>query len=56
MIPKPFARVVYAIGEPLTVPSDTPINAIEEYRQRMEDATNALVQQSKDVLARNRSQ
>lgn len=50
MIPKPFARVVYAIGEPLTVPRDTPLDAIEEYRRRMEDATNALVRQSKELL------
>jgi lysophospholipid acyltransferase (LPLAT)-like uncharacterized protein len=56
MIPKPFARVVYAIGKPLEVPPDTPINAIEEYRQRMEDATNSLVQQSEEVLARDGSQ
>ena len=55
MIPKPFARVVYAIGEPLSIPPGTPVNAIEEYRQRMEDATNALISQSKDVLARRGS-
>lgn len=51
LIPKPFSRVVYAIGEPITVPSDTPINAIEEFRVRMEDATNSLVRQSEQVLA-----
>ncbi|TDJ32152.1 MAG: DUF374 domain-containing protein [Gammaproteobacteria bacterium] len=52
MIPKPFARIVYAIGEPITVPSDTPVNAIEEFRIRMEDATNSLMQRSKEALAR----
>ncbi len=51
MIPKPFARVVYAIGEPLTVPADTPLDAMEEYRQQMEDATNSLVRRSKEILA-----
>lgn len=51
MIPKPFARVVYAIGEPVTVPPDTPLDAIEGYRQRMEDATNDLVARSKEALA-----
>jgi len=56
MVPKPFARIVYAIGEPLTVPKDTPINAIEQFRQRMEDATNALVLESKEVLAQRGSQ
>ena len=52
MIPKPFARIVYAIGEPQSVPRDTPLDALEEYRQRMEDATNALVRQSKALLDR----
>jgi lysophospholipid acyltransferase (LPLAT)-like uncharacterized protein len=51
MIPKPFARIVYAIGNPLTVPPDTPLDQIEEYRQRMEDATNSLMRESKEVLA-----
>lgn len=51
MIPKPFARIVCAIGEPLEVPPDAPIDDLEQYRQRMEDATNALVRQSKEVLA-----
>ena len=50
MIPKPFARIVYAIGEPITVPPDTPVNGIEEFRVRMEDATNALVQRSNEIL------
>ena len=50
MIPKPFARVAYAIGEPLTVPRDAPLGAIEKYRQRMEDATNSLVRRSKEAL------
>jgi len=50
MIPKLFARVVYAIGEPITVPPDTPVSDLEEFRLRMEHATNALVQQSKQVL------
>jgi lysophospholipid acyltransferase (LPLAT)-like uncharacterized protein len=56
MVPKPFARVVYAIGEPLRVPPGTPVNAIEEYRQRMQDATNSLVLESKQVLAQRGSQ
>lgn len=50
MIPKPFTRVVFAIGEPLTVPRDAPLDSLEEYRQRMEDATNALLRESKEVL------
>lgn len=53
IIPKPFARIVYAIGEPIAVPPDTPVNAIEEFRVRMEDATKSLTQQSKEALARH---
>jgi lysophospholipid acyltransferase (LPLAT)-like uncharacterized protein len=53
MIPKPFARIVYAIGEPITVPTDTPLNAIEEFRVRMEDATNTLMRRSNEYLAGN---
>ena len=56
MVPKPFARVVYAIGTPLTVPADTPVDALEEFRRRMEDATNSLMEQSKEVLAQRGSQ
>ena len=50
MVPKPFARVVYAIGEPITVPRDLPMSDLEEFRARMEDATNALIRQSNEVL------
>ena len=50
MIPKPFARVVYAIGAPIIVPPDTPVDALEAFRRRMEDATNSLIKQSKEAL------
>jgi len=51
LIPKPFSRIVLAVGEPITVPPGTPINEIEEYRVRMEDAINSLMRQSETVLA-----
>lgn len=50
MIPKPFARVVLAVGEPIAVPRSTPMDKIEEYRQQMQYATNALVAESKQRL------
>ena len=50
MIPKPFARVVLAIGEPVDVPRGTSIDDLEEYRLQMQYATNALMQESKQVL------
>ncbi len=56
MIPKPFARVVLAIGEPITVPADTSIADLEEFRTRMEDATNSLLRQSNDILRQRQAQ
>jgi lysophospholipid acyltransferase (LPLAT)-like uncharacterized protein len=50
MIPKPFARVVLAVGEPITVPRGAPMDRLEEYRQQMQYATNALMQESKQML------
>ena len=50
MIPKPFARVALAVGEPIPVPRDTPMDKLEEYRLQMQYATNALMAESKQVL------
>lgn len=52
MIPKPFARVVLAIGEPITVPRDASKESMESIRIRMEDATKALTEQSESLLLR----
>ncbi|MEX2125786.1 MAG: lysophospholipid acyltransferase family protein [Woeseia sp.] len=51
MIPKPFARIVLAVGEPVSVPVDTPLGRIEDYRLQMQDAVNRLMEQSKSTLA-----
>ena len=51
LIPKPFSRIVLAVGEPIIVPPGTPVSEIEEYRVMMEDAINSLMRQSEDVLA-----
>lgn len=53
MIPKPFARIVLAVGEPVDVPRDTPLDRIDEYRARMQNAVNCLVEQSKREVAGN---
>jgi lysophospholipid acyltransferase (LPLAT)-like uncharacterized protein len=50
MIPKPFARIVLAVGEPLSVPSNTSLERIDDYRLRMQDAVNDLMEQSKKEL------
>jgi hypothetical protein len=51
MIPKPFARIVLAVGEPVRVPADTPLDQINEYRLQMQTAVNRLMEQSKQELA-----
>ena len=51
MIPKPFAKVVYAIGEPVAVPRNAAIDQLDEYRLEMQYATNALMEESKQRLA-----
>ncbi len=50
MIPKPFARIVLAVGEPIAVPRDTPMDKLEEYRLEMQYATNALMKESEQLL------
>ncbi len=55
MIPKPFARVVMAIGEPIEIPRGTPPNDLEEYRHAMENAVNSLTSVSKQELMKIRS-
>lgn len=55
MIPKPFARVVLAIGEPISVPADKPIAELEQFRVQMEDATNALAERSNEILEQHKA-
>jgi len=52
MIPKPFARIVLAVGEPVQVPSKTPVDQMDSYRVQMENAVNSLVAESKAALER----
>ena len=50
MIPKPFARLVVAVGEPHLVPPGTSKEGLEDEREAMQIAVNGLVEQSKTVL------
>lgn len=50
MIPKPFARVAIAIGEPIDVPSTASMAEIETLRATMQDAIEALVQETKAAV------
>lgn len=55
MIPKPFARVALAVGEPVVVPPDTPLNQLETYRARMQEAIMSLMDRSRNELAKRES-
>jgi lysophospholipid acyltransferase (LPLAT)-like uncharacterized protein len=50
MIPKPFARIVMAFGEPVSIPKGTPVRELEPWRVEMENAVNSLLEQSKQVF------
>jgi lysophospholipid acyltransferase (LPLAT)-like uncharacterized protein len=50
MIPKPFARVVVAFGEPVSIPKGTPVRELEPWRLEMENAVNDLVERSNRVF------
>jgi len=50
MVPKPFARIVLAIGEPYTVPAGTPLDQLEPHRQRVQEAVMSLMTDSESLL------
>ena len=50
MVPKPFSRVVLAVGEPYTIPPDVQLDAIEPHRLNVQEAVMSLMRQSEDRL------
>ncbi len=50
MIPKPFSRVVIAIGEPVPVPRDIALDNLEPVRERVQGAVMSLMRDSEDAL------
>ena len=52
MIPKPFARVVVAVGEPYLVSRDVKLDAIEEHRLNVQATVMSLMQQCEEALKR----
>ena len=50
MIPKPFSRVVIAIGEPVQVAKGIIAEDLEPVRLQMENTLKALTQQAQDAL------
>ena len=55
MVPKPFARLVLAVGHPIQIPHGTPVNELDDYREEMENAVNRLMEESKAVFEQERS-
>ena len=50
MIPLPFSRVVYAIGEPYNIPKDAGLDDLETHRLNVQAAVMSLMRQSEDAL------
>jgi lysophospholipid acyltransferase (LPLAT)-like uncharacterized protein len=50
LIPKPFARIVIAIGEPVPVPREIPLDALEPVRLNVQEAVMSLMRDSEKIL------
>ena len=50
MIPKPFARVVIAVGEPIEVLRDVPTNQLETVRDEVQGAMESLLEKAQARL------
>ena len=50
MIPKPFSRIVLAIGEPYTIPAKTPLDDLEPHREAVQQAVMSLMRESESIL------
>ena len=50
MIPKPFARVSVAVGEPVPVPREIPLDKLEPVRENVQAAVMSLMRDSEQAL------
>jgi len=50
MVPKPFARIVIAIGEPIAVPREIPLDKLEPVRANVQAAVMSLMEESEKAL------
>ena len=50
MIPKPFARIVIAVGEPIPVPREVALDALEPVRENVQAAVMSLMEESEQAL------
>lgn len=53
LIPKPFARIVISIGEPVTIPKGLLAEDLEPFRLQMENALKLLTENSQHQLGAN---
>lgn len=51
LVPKPFARVVIAVGEPIEVPRSTPTSELERMRDRVQAAMDSLLKEAQAKVA-----
>jgi lysophospholipid acyltransferase (LPLAT)-like uncharacterized protein len=50
LVPKPFARVVIAIGHPHYVPKDASVDSLERHRVEIQDSLMSLMSTCRDAL------
>ncbi|MCP4302582.1 MAG: lysophospholipid acyltransferase family protein [Gammaproteobacteria bacterium] len=50
MVPKPFTRIVLAIGEPYQVPPDAALDDLEPHRLAVQEAVMSLMRESDEIL------
>lgn len=51
MIPKPFARIAIAIGEPYALPASTPLDELEPHRLLVQERVMSLMTDSESYLS-----
>ncbi len=56
MIPKPFTRIVVAVGAPYEIPAGTPTNALEPHRLAVQEAVMSLMRESEEYLRKGRKE
>jgi len=50
MVPKPFARIVLAVGEPYSIPTNAPLDDLEQHRSAVQEAVMSLMADSESAL------
>jgi lysophospholipid acyltransferase (LPLAT)-like uncharacterized protein len=53
MVPKPFSRVVLAIGVPYDIPPGAPLDNLEPHRLAVQEAVMSLMRESEEFLQEN---